>query len=190
VSDNWGLLALYAIHWVALLLLLFNLIPLFPFDGGRLLQELLWPRIGYARAMRYAVRIGYVGALALGLYGLIVESMLLMCLALFGGLTCYHTVKELDYTEEALGFEDAEGRLYAESLEASKRALDAERSADAERRKREASKRANDDAKRATDEAEFDRILDKIRTSGLGSLNAAERRTLERETERRRNSNR
>src|SRR5262249_49702650 len=143
-------------------------------------------RLGYARAMRWAVRAGYVGAILLGAVGIVLKVWTWVGIAIFGGLVCHATVKELNFTEEALGFEDSEGRIYAESLEASKRALDAERHEDERRRQRDAARKANESAKRASEEAEFDRILDKIRNSGLGSLTPSERRTLERETERRR----
>ena len=38
---------IYMLSWG---LLLFNLLPIFPMDGGRLLQGLLWFKIGYYRA--------------------------------------------------------------------------------------------------------------------------------------------
>jgi Zn-dependent protease len=48
-------------------LLLFNLIPAYPMDGGRLLQQLLWLTIGYQKSLQIA---GMVGTVAGG--GLIV----------------------------------------------------------------------------------------------------------------------
>lgn len=186
VSDSPWLITLYFANWLSLVLLLFNLLPLFPLDGGRLLQAGLWPRLGYAPAMRLAVRAGYVGAIGLGMYGLLAQQWLLVGIALFGGLTCRKTVQDLDYTEQSLGTDDAEGQMYAASLEASRRELEAERQAEEKRRAAEAARRQSDEARRASEEAEFDRILDKIRTSGLGSLTSAERKVLERETERRR----
>jgi Zn-dependent protease len=54
-------------------LLLFNLIPAYPMDGGRLLQEVLWLIVGYARSMKIAGMVGTVAGgglivLGLGLY--------------------------------------------------------------------------------------------------------------------------
>jgi Zn-dependent protease len=44
--------------YVNVLLALFNLVPAFPMDGGRLLRSGLWVLGGRARATRWAVRVG------------------------------------------------------------------------------------------------------------------------------------
>ena len=65
---------LYQLVFVNVVLALFNMLPAFPMDGGRVLRALLAMRMSsYARATGIAARIGRVLALALaaaGLYGL------------------------------------------------------------------------------------------------------------------------
>ncbi|MDF1861440.1 MAG: site-2 protease family protein [Verrucomicrobiales bacterium] len=52
------------------MLVLFNLLPAFPMDGGRLLRAFLTPSLGRLRSTRVASRIGQVIAVLLGLTGL------------------------------------------------------------------------------------------------------------------------
>ena len=49
--------------------------------------------------MRIAVRVGYIGAIALGIFGAVIEEWLLVGIALFGGISCYLTHKQMEYTE-------------------------------------------------------------------------------------------
>jgi Zn-dependent protease len=64
-------------------LLLFNLIPAFPLDGGRVLRSLLAFRLPRARATSVAVLIGRSLAILLGLYGLLTFNFFLAVTALF-----------------------------------------------------------------------------------------------------------
>lgn len=81
--QNAGVGLLERLAWVNISLVVFNLIPAFPMDGGRVLRALLAYRLGYARGTRIAAGIGQAVAFALGLAGLFGGNPLLIFIALF-----------------------------------------------------------------------------------------------------------
>jgi Zn-dependent protease/CBS domain-containing protein len=62
---------------VNLFLALFNMIPAFPMDGGRVLRALLASRLGFIRATEIAAAIGQGVAFVLGFLGLMWSPMLI-----------------------------------------------------------------------------------------------------------------
>lgn len=58
-------------------LLLFNLIPAFPMDGGRMLRAILAMRLPYSRATQIAASIGQALAFVFGFLGLLYNPMLI-----------------------------------------------------------------------------------------------------------------
>jgi stage IV sporulation protein FB len=67
---------------VNVFLVLFNMIPAFPMDGGRVLRAALAARLGYTRATEIAASIGQFAAFVLGFIGLF-GNPLLIFIAIF-----------------------------------------------------------------------------------------------------------
>jgi stage IV sporulation protein FB len=75
--DNTAIPLVNRLAAVNLFLALFNMIPAFPMDGGRVLRALLATRFGYVRATGIAASIGQFVAFALGFVGLLMNPILI-----------------------------------------------------------------------------------------------------------------
>lgn len=161
-------------------LFLFNILPIFPLDGGGMAQALLWRRMGYASGTLVTIRVSKVALVLMGLYGLWHDETILILLALY----CYYAVEqervalEMGAAEEGfMGYDFSNGYT---SLEASS-PRPVRRTSLAKRISRWfRSRRAEKQARREKDEedelkARVDSLLEKIGREGMAALSTEER---------------
>lgn len=55
------------LNWINYLLLIFNLLPIYPLDGGQILRALLWFPFGQIRSLQVASVIGLIGGALMAL---------------------------------------------------------------------------------------------------------------------------
>lgn len=175
---------------ISYVLLLFNLVPMYPLDGGRIFQSLLWFRIGYRRSSLIACTAGMIGAIGVGLLGLLSEEIMLLGIAIFGYMTCWQQKQMLKagdgFEESEFGYDFSQGYTSlgrsTESKAKPKRAslLQRWRQARVERREQREHER------RLTEERMLDELLEKVHIEGLQSLTSSERRFLDHASQKRR----
>lgn len=195
VWESTSVVSYVALTWkLSYWLLLFNmLLPIFPFDGGRALLELLWFRMGHYQATMIATAVGIVGSILLagaGLYcagSISGEYFLLTVIGLFGVVECLRTRKQVEMMgevpENEFGYDFSQGYT---SLERSMKGIQhKENSLSLRSRFRawQSKRRSQEDARL---EAELDRILAKIHSDGMASLSRAERKVLDQASRKRR----
>jgi Zn-dependent protease len=180
---------------INLMLLAFNLLPIYPMDGGQLLFTLLWPFLGLRTATIVACQLGLVGAVGLGLWGLSGQGgSMMMALAIMGGMTCWQRLQMARFgvmMDERIGTYGATGRYHRTRgfwsrlfRSKSRRAGDDAEDVDARNPNPDGWQARLDEERKL--EEDVDRILKKVRERGLGSLSYIEKQVLERATRARR----
>lgn len=80
---------LHAVFLINLVLLLFNIVPVYPLDGGQILRSLLWFGLGRARSLKVATIVGFVGTAAFFVAALWIRSLWFGLLAAFFLYSCW-----------------------------------------------------------------------------------------------------
>ena len=83
----------YYLRVINLVVLIFNLLPIYPLDGGQILHSLLWFKFGKAKSLMIAASIGLFGVGAIVLFALWVQSMWIGIVAIFIFMNCWNALK-------------------------------------------------------------------------------------------------
>ena len=163
-TTPWWLILIWSFYMVNLILLIVNLIPMHPLDGATVLRLLMTKSKGDLAARHQTAFIGLWVATAVGLIGILFQdATMLLAIAIACGIVCTlerRRMQFLSYADMIPGYSSS-----------STREADPPNSQSG-----------------TQDQAELDRILEKISSSGIGSLSRSERRTLKKATESSRNS--
>jgi Zn-dependent protease len=85
---------LRAVWFINLGLLIFNMLPIYPLDGGQILRSLLWYVLGRARSLMVATSIGFVGVAGLILLAVWMKSVWFGVLSAFILMNCWRGLRQ------------------------------------------------------------------------------------------------
>ncbi len=85
---------LRAVAFMNISLLCFNLLPVYPLDGGQILRSLLWYPFGKARSLMIATAVGFAGGAVLVGLAVWQESVWLGIIALFLLSNCWRSFQQ------------------------------------------------------------------------------------------------
>lgn len=83
LSQNPVYLTLWILGAMNLILGIFNLLPAFPMDGGRVLRSLYARRMSYVKATQSAAAVGKFFAILMAIFGILVKNLWFPLIALF-----------------------------------------------------------------------------------------------------------
>ena len=78
-----------ALCYINLALLIFNMLPIYPLDGGQILQSLLWFLLGRARSLMVTTIIGFIGVAGLIVLAVWAREVWFGILCVFILLNCW-----------------------------------------------------------------------------------------------------
>lgn len=98
-AQQWTPMQQYvaSIAGINLGLLVFNLLPIYPLDGGQILQSILWFFLGRTRSLFIAAGIGIAAAILGGIAAAMVRDWWLVVIAVFLASQSYNGLKQARY---------------------------------------------------------------------------------------------
>jgi stage IV sporulation protein FB len=171
---------LFWIYSISYGLLIFNMLPVFPLDGGQMLQSILWKPMGYYKSMLVTVNVGLVGSVLMAMVGIasfgsVFGGLLLLFIAINCFMNCYRT-RQMLKAEGPWAFQDEDGPSYGPLTTMTETKTRAP--GFLARRKAARAQQAE-----VSEQETIDRILAKVSAEGMHSLSRGEKKALQQATE-------
>ncbi len=182
-----GVVWLYRTFWMSWVLFLFNLLPAYPLDGGRMLQSLVWARTNYRRGVEVAAYCGFAVSIIFLVVSIWQNEALFMGLALFMMYSASLALHQLELDDGPFGYDFSAGYTSLEKDEERPKKSKKVGWFTRWRQARRARKLQQEVEERQRDEERMDQLLEKIARTGKESLTDEEKRFLERVSARKRN---
>ena len=184
------LILTFSLNWV---LLLINLFPVHPMDGGRMLQAVLSSKLGNETSSEIYIRFGFIFAILMLIGGLIFDGETIpgMWLVFIGAVVLVLNMQEWfqhqvgeSYDDSFMGYDFSQGytSLERDGARAGEEPMRPHRPGPLQRwrEKRRAEKERREEEKLAEVELQVDELLEKVHNNGIDSLTEAEKRQLKR----------
>jgi Zn-dependent protease len=187
VAPSW-VVWLNRAFWISWVLLLLNLIPAYPLDGGQILMCIVWSRTSQRQGVTTAAYSGFGFGVLFLIVGITTNEVLFALLALFMLQMAYLKLNAPEVEDGPFGYDFSAGYTSLEK--------DDDPPPRKKRKQgyitrwwqaRKMRKLQVEHEQRQRDEERMDQLLDKIARSGKESLTDEERRFLERASTRYRN---
>jgi Zn-dependent protease len=81
---------LHSVLWIDIGLFVFNILPIYPLDGGQILRSLLWFVLGRGRSLLVATVLGFVGAVGFVAIGLWARSIWTIAISAYLVMNCWN----------------------------------------------------------------------------------------------------
>lgn len=81
-------LLLRILQYINIAILIFNILPVYPLDGGQILRSLLWYPLGRIRSLKIATILGFVGVAGLAVYAISQRSIWMGVMTAFIFMNC------------------------------------------------------------------------------------------------------
>ena len=201
LEGAWWAVLLKLTFWVNWLLLIVNLLPAFPLDGGRVLRAVVWPALDFRNANLVATRATKLTAIAICLLAWVLRDdasvtglPIWVVLLLFAAWIYFSAQHETARQEEGEWDNDLYSYDFSQGYTSLERASDPSRRAGSSMRRwlenRRELRRRRRQSQEQDEERQVDDILMRLHESGMQNLSAKERALLNRVSARYRNRQR